>query len=185
MDNNFKVSELCVRYGLNSRQTVYDRMKDLAISPVKRGEISATDLALMDELDKHIKAGGTIEDFVQAPQVVHPDKISLSSGQLDKPEITEESFAFSALLGLIERLLIAQPPNPPSLLSKFEDLEKIADMNWIMPTSEVARLVGFKPQKSFEYGSFIIERCGKVGRQSGWIVKKITQPIERKDLIVY
>lgn len=185
MDNNFKVSELCERYGLNSRQAVYDRMKDLAINPVKRGEISATDLELMDKLDKHLKSGGTIEDFVQNPQVIQPDKITLSSTQLDKSEAVEETSAFNALLGLLERLFIAQQ-QAPSLLSNFGDLEKIALMNWVIPTSEVARLIGFKPQKSLEYGSFIIERCGKIGRQTGWVVvKKFTQQEEQKDLIVY
>ncbi|MBW4598980.1 MAG: hypothetical protein KME29_05030 [Calothrix sp. FI2-JRJ7] len=167
--DNFNISELCARYGLNSRQTIYDRLKDLRIRQTERGKISFADLALMDQLDKHIKGGGTIDNFVHGPQVVQPDKITLSSSVIDR----QEAPPFEALLGLLERLFMAQQ-QAPSIIQKYEQLEEIAAKSWIITTSEIEVLIGFKPRLlGCRYGSFRIERCGKVGRQVGWVVKKV------------
>ena len=58
-----KIATLQGRYGLESRQAVYDRINGLDIKPVARGKITPQQLELLDKLDKHIRGGGAIADF--------------------------------------------------------------------------------------------------------------------------
>ncbi|MFM6818769.1 MAG: hypothetical protein ACKPKB_21595 [Dolichospermum sp.] len=60
-----KIATLQGRYGLESRQAVYDRINGLDIKPVARGKITPQQLELLDKLDKHIRGGGAIANFPQ------------------------------------------------------------------------------------------------------------------------
>lgn len=126
---NIRISELCARYGLNSRQTIYDRIKNLGINIIERGKIRATDLQLMDELDKHIKLGGKIENFAQAPQFVNPEIAAseLSSLRNDNSEAAEEDTTFNASQRLVERLLKVTNPT----ISLWEELINVIENGYI------------------------------------------------------
>ena len=173
MDNLVDINILGHRYGLKSRQAVYDRLKDLKIKPARRGKITQEDLLLLDELDKHINSGGTIENFVKSPEVLLVDK-------MDKWEETTEIPTIQILLAFIEKLVLHQRVLPP-LLNQFEELERAAINRWILPTSLVRQITGIVPKgDNFLRGSFVFIRSGKMGRESGWIVQKVI-PIEDKD----
>jgi hypothetical protein len=51
-----KIATLQGRYGLESRQAVYDRINGLDIKPVARGKISPQQLELLDKLDNSEKS---------------------------------------------------------------------------------------------------------------------------------
>ncbi|WP_414755556.1 hypothetical protein [Anabaena sp. CCY 9910] len=164
MDNLIEIHTLLERYGLKSRQAVYDRLKDLSIKPVRRGKITEDDLLVLDELDKHINSGGTIENFARSPEVLPVDK-------LDKWEEPIQTPTVEMLLMLIEKIVLHQPSLPP--LHQFEELEKAATNGWILPTSVVRSITGITPKGSnYERGDFIFIRSKKVGREAGWIVQK-------------
>ena len=60
------IKELCARYNLNSRKSLYTRLNGLGITLSKEGNKSyATEeqIALLDQQNEHIKKGGTIENF--------------------------------------------------------------------------------------------------------------------------
>ena len=60
------VSQLPSRYSIN-RSVVYTRLKELNIKPQKIGKqsyINATELDLLDQLDKHLKNGGITSEFL-------------------------------------------------------------------------------------------------------------------------
>lgn len=64
---NVPIGKLPERYKV-SRKTIYDRLKALKIKSVKKNKklyITADDLQLMDELYTHMKAGGTLKNFVK------------------------------------------------------------------------------------------------------------------------
>ncbi|MFB2769807.1 hypothetical protein ACE1AT_11040 [Pelatocladus sp. BLCC-F211] len=165
MDNLIDINTLLHRYGLKSRQAVYDRLKDLKIKPARRGKITQEDLLLLDELDKHINSGGTIDNFVKSPEILSVDK-------MDKWEEPTETPTIEMLLALIEKILLHQLPLRSSL-AQFEELEKVANNGWILPTSVVRSITGIAPKgDNFSRGSFVFIRVGKVGREAGWIVKK-------------
>jgi hypothetical protein len=165
MDNLIDINTLLHRYGLKSRQAVYDRLKDLKIKPARRGKITQDDLLLLDELDKHINSGGTIDNFVKSPEVLLVDK-------MDKWEEPAETPTIEILLALIEKIVLHQLPSVSPLI-QFEELERAVNHGWTLPTSVVRKITGIAPKSdNFSRGSFVFIRSGKVGREAGWIVQK-------------
>ncbi|MEM7760339.1 MAG: hypothetical protein AAF298_19750 [Cyanobacteria bacterium P01_A01_bin.40] len=68
----------------------------------------------------------------------------------------------------------ARSQNP---LWYMEVLEKALTANWILSTDEVEKLIGVKPhchhdETSFERGTWIFTKEGKIGAQLGWKVSK-------------
>ncbi|HAZ46028.1 MAG TPA: hypothetical protein DDW76_06675 [Cyanobacteria bacterium UBA11369] len=157
----YPISDLRERYGLSSRQTVYDRMKALNIEPVVRGKISAEQLKQMDKLDEHLKKGGTLSNF----------GVETSQNQSDASLIVAE------LTKLVEA--IAPTPNPPEPLQALEELEKAALKGWLLTTEQVQQLLGVKPKvkgsdRTFTRGSFSFVKSGKIGSQTAWRVLKVS-----------
>jgi len=157
----YLVSDLRERYGLSSRQSVYDRMKALNIEPVVRGKISAEQLKQMDKLDEHLKKGGTLSNF----------GIGTTQIQIDTSPIVAE------LTKLVEA--IAPTPNPPEPLQGLEELEKAAEKGWLLTTEQVQQLLGVKPKvkgsdRTFTRGSFSFVKSGKIGSQTAWKVVKVS-----------
>jgi len=177
-----KISTLQGRYGLESRQAVYDRINGLDIQPVARGKISVQQLELLDKLDKHLKGGGTIGDFPIQPDVeVMPlerlnqlDILDNSLEAIDNSEVT----AINAMAGLVEKMMGYLAGNKQSSsLAEYEELEKAVTNRWILSTSKVKELTGITPKVgrdglTFPWGSFTFTKAGKLGNQIGWLVTK-------------
>lgn len=105
MDNTnlIPISSLQERYGLSSRQAVYDRIAALKIEAVARGKLSSEQVDKLDKLDKFLSSnpGAAIADFPREAEISpvrqldkpdlssgQLDKFNLSSGQLDKPDLS-------------------------------------------------------------------------------------------------
>lgn len=196
MDNNLTpISTLQERYGLSSRQAVYDRINALNIEPVARGKLSSGQLDKLDELDKHLKAGGKTENFAQPVEAeVQPvkmppaDEISSAGGQLDKVQPTPDNF-IELVREIAAALKPATPPIEPLLYLK--ELERAAAAGWLLTSNQVKELVGVKPtpkkgDRTFIRGSFAFSKIPlkneegkpkfkKIGGQTAWRVSKIVE----------
>ncbi len=64
-----------------------------------------------------------------------------------------------------------------SPLASYEELEKAAEFEWILPTSKIKELIGVPPKTThdsdtFIRGSFAFIKQGKIGSEAGWQVTK-------------
>ncbi|WP_445246393.1 hypothetical protein [Microcoleus sp. OTE_8_concoct_300] len=163
---NHPISELQQRYGLTSRQAVYDRIKALSIEPVARGKISSDQLDKLDKLDKHLKSGGTLSDFESSRTEVMPAAIEPAAATA----INQERENFLELIEAIARH-IAATRDP---LQHYTALERAIASGWLLSTAEVRSLIGTKPHGDrFQHGSFVFIRAGKIGAQAAWRVAKV------------
>ncbi|MTJ10552.1 hypothetical protein FJR04_23225 [Anabaena sp. UHCC 0204] len=174
-----KIATLQGRYGLESRQAVYDRINGLDIKPVARGKISPQQLELLDKLDKHIRGGGAIADFPIHPEVEVPalekldNQLDILDNQLDN---SENLTAITVMAGLVEKMM-GYIGNKRSPLVEYEELEKAVTHKWILSTSKVKELIGVTPrvgrdELTFVWGSFTFTKAGKLGNQMGWVVSR-------------
>ena len=68
---------------------------------------------------------------------------------------------------------IARAITPPNPISHWEKLQWLVDNEIIISTVEIQQLVGTKPKGDrWTRGSFVFEKTGKLGTQSGWRVYK-------------
>jgi hypothetical protein len=159
---NYKISKLQTRYGLGSKQSVYDRMKALQIVPVSRGEISSQALDKLDKLDKFMKKnpGAKIWEFPRDVEYESSGQLDKSSGQLDN---------FNETMQLVEAIARHFAANQDPL-AKYKALEYAANHIMLLPTSKVKELIGAKPSKSqFQRGTFVFTKTDiKIGRESAW-----------------
>lgn len=164
----YPISELQQRYGLTSRQAVYDRIKALSIEPIARGKLSSEQLDKLDKLDKHLKSGGTLSDFESSRTEVFRAEAAIEPAAATAINQDRENF-----LELIEAIArhISATRDP---LQHYAALERAIASGWILTTAEVRALIGVKPSGDrFKRGAFAFIRADKVGSQAGWKVEKI------------
>jgi len=179
-----KIKELQERYGLKTRQSIYDWIKaaKLELSKDERGHAYATpdQIKVLDQLSEHLKAGGTLGSFTP---VSSPEIYTSTDSQIDTSEAstvyqivdTVNSTEDSPMV-MLERLVgaIASNIQPRSPLWFHEELEKAAKQGWILSSSDVEALIGVKPKgEVFQRGSWEFVRTGKIGAQGAWKVNKI------------
>jgi hypothetical protein len=166
----YPISELQQRYGLTSRQAVYDRMKALAIEPIARGKLSSEQLDKLDKLDKHLKTGGTLSDFESSRTEVFRTEAAIEPAATAVKSVDRDDF-----LELIERIAAAVKPVAEPL-QHYAALERAIASSWLLSTAEVRSLIGTKPRGDrFQYGSFVFVRAGKIGAQAAWKVLKVVE----------
>ena len=188
------VQELCDRYNLNSRKSLYRRLNGLGITLAKEGNKSyATEeqIALLDQQNEHIKKGGSIDNFepVKTAEVTIHDSTTQHNGNLDISSLAETTL-HSTQLQVTPQLLtdivqavsheIASKMTPASPLWFMCELERARASGWELTTSQVKDLIGVKPRcnegkKTFKRGSFIFVKSGKIGNQTSWKVQKVTE----------
>ena len=183
------VSELCDRYEIKSRKSLYSRLDGLGITLDKDGNKSyATEeqVKLLDQQNEHLKNGGTLKNFVPtaiAQVTVHdtqhnPDTASIVETTQHTPQLSTQS----VLLGDIVQNLsqaIAEKMQPIDPLWYLGRLEAARASGWELTTSQVKELIGVKPsckqgKKTFRRGSFVFVKAGKIGNQTSWKVQKVT-----------
>jgi hypothetical protein len=166
------LKELMERYNLNSRQSLYARFKSLGLNLEKgeRGKIDASpeQVELLDELDEHLKIGGSLKNFL-------PSVNSVVVGNLESVEdrVSTEQQMLEMLVGAIASNL-----QPRSSLWYHEELEKAAAGGWLLTSQEVKGLIGVKPKcgkgsDRFIRGCWTFVKTGKVGGAFGWRVEKV------------
>jgi hypothetical protein len=183
------VASLSDRYGV-ARSNVYNRLSALQIEPEKQSGksfINADQLAQMDQLDQHLKAGGTLGDFFGAGS----NELSYRPmGQVEKSYRTQDKMPdlsqpmALAMGGMVEAiaakvydLMTIQPPQPSDPLANLRTLEEAYQNRWLLSSSQLAPLLGLKGLPSgeaFQRHGFTFTRSGKNGVESAWQVEKIS-----------
>ena len=183
------VNELCDRYNIKSRKSLYSRLDGLNITLDKDGNKSfATEeqVKLLDQQNEHIKNGGTLKNFfptIHAEVTVHNTSQDLDTTRI--LETTQHSTQLQVTPQLLGDIVesasnaIAQKMTPPDPLWYLGRLETARASSWLLTTSQVKELIGIKPRckgggKTFRRGSFIFIKSGKIGNQTSWKVQKVT-----------
>ncbi len=176
------VSRLSDRYGV-ARSNIYNRLSGLGIEPEKQGGkayLNADQLRLMDALDQHLKAGGTIADFQPGGQLsyrptghVEPSyRAQDSPATLSLSRKGDQSLALAMVVDAIAGKMASLKPADP--LANLRTLDEAAQQGWLLSTSQLAPLLGVKTltgQTIHRYG-FICTRQGRNGVESAWKITK-------------
>lgn len=162
------IQQLCDRYSLSSKKSLYSRREKLGIEFKKdeNGKSYADEqmVELFDDLDNHLKNGGSLKNY--APPVTPEVEVKT---EIMPQEVTSEE----ALLGVIEKLI--EKFNTPDPIAYNSSLERARVSGWILSTSEVEQLIGVRPKGDrFTRGCWIFSRSEKIGREAGWKVLKIS-----------
>ena len=172
------IQELCDRYSLKNRQSIYEwtRALDIKFPKDDSNKSYATPemIELFDELSEHLKAGNSIKSFtplVKTTVSFSPDTVSRSIDTITEPNQNSD------LVDLVNAIASIIKPYPG--LSRHEELEKAAVNGWILSTSEL-NSIGFKVscKNGFNFcdrGCWRFTKSGKIGHESAWSVQKITK----------
>lgn len=178
------VSSLSDRYEV-ARSNVYNRLSGLGIEPEKQGGkayLNADQLRLMDALDRHLKAGGTIADFQHDGQLSyrptgHAESSYRTQGSVDTLPLSrkgDQSLALALVVEAIAEKLTDLKPTDP--LANLRTLDEAAQRGWLLSSSQLAPLLGLKTltgQTVHRYG-FTCTRQGRNGIESAWKIAKAT-----------
>ncbi|MGK7956615.1 MAG: hypothetical protein AB4063_15405 [Crocosphaera sp.] len=187
--DKYSIKDLQQKYGLKTRQSVYDWLKGVSAEVHKEGNrsfVTAEDVEKLDQLKEHLDRGGSIKSFTPAvtPTVYpEPDSTELPTDLVQPSTDSVNSELDKApseyvQLELFERLVdkVAKKITPTNPISHWEKLDLAADKGYILTTSEVRQLVGTKPKgKEWIRGAFQFIRAGKIGNQAGWKVSRIEE----------
>lgn len=193
------VAQLPDKYGI-VKSVLYDQINRLGIKPTKIGNksyVSGEQLELLDQLDAHMKAGGSMADF--ADQYTSQsgsqseyfdsgiDSASQSDGQLTATGLTASQLGQLPQLieGLVTRLIPAIVRQLPGLatatdpVAHLRALEEAYKNGWLLSTRELATLLKLSPSTVRGYGSkfedagFVFTRAGqRKGGEVAWSVGK-------------
>ena len=166
-----KIKQLLERYNLKSRQSIYSwcEAAGIKLQSDEQGIKYASEdaIAILDKLQSHIDNGGALKTFIKpvTPTVIESDT------SLDTVQDTHIDTVFNnSVLGELSKLIV----NEYNPLRHHQLLKEASLEGWILSTDEVFKLIGTKPKgERFVRGSWVFNRCGKVGSQAGWIVERI------------
>ena len=173
------IQELCDRYSIASRNTLYNRLnslrtKGIDVTLVKdAGKSFAPDelVTVLDQQDKWLNAGGTLDNFGLVEEV---------GTEVVAQEIRKED---NYNQNLIEAIAIALSQIANNTVRKSDLSPAIRDPLWFvdrliyaeklniwLSTSQVKLLIGVKPYgEVFKRGSFVFKKVGRIGRESAWL----------------
>jgi hypothetical protein len=183
------VKDLCDRYSLSSRKSLYSRLNALSLELGKdaQGRSYATpeQLEQLDQLHQHLKDGGILTNFTPVTPVVittqHTAQPAESGFTLTTQHTTQHGTQLTTqaitpeflgeFAGAIASRLIVSP------LSPHRELEEAAEKGWLLTTAEVRELIGVKPtaakgEDSYQRGCWAFTKAGKIGSQTAWRVSK-------------
>ena len=188
-----KVQELCDRYQLGSRKSLYSRLNSLNIKLDKdsnnKSYATEEQIEELDRLDEHLKSGGNLKNYVPVTQVTVHNKATQHSTQLketkelativETTQLGEQLTVTPQLLEMVTAIAegLASKLTPREPLWDLVALEKASASDWELTTSQVQDIIGTKPrclkgEKTYKRGSFIFVKSGKIGNQTSWKVMK-------------
>lgn len=142
------LQECCERWGVSSRNSVKARAAALGVE-LRRESSTRTvwpreEVPLGDELDQHLKTGGTLRDFPGAlPQPARSGAIAAA-----KPASVTASGGGSDALAMAMLQLLQQQQTPaPGPLARARAMAEAADERLPLTTPELAELVGLDQEE--------------------------------------
>jgi hypothetical protein len=188
--DRFPVKDLPQRYNI-TRSVIYNRLEKLGIKPTKdknQSFIKPEQLKLLDQLDIHLKNGGTTSEFIDQTDnqtdtldtMTEARTKNIYSDQTDTLDIPDGQARQLVIPELIEQLVtvaLETVETKRNGLNDLRDLEEIAANNWLIPTSRLAELLArsrsyFTGKKTINYCGFTLEKVGKQGNETLWKISK-------------
>lgn len=166
------------RYGIKTRQAMYDRLNSLGLTLEKdasnRNYATPEQLVILDDLHQHLKGGGTLRTYTPPTETHLEDTVNhtVEDAVLDKGNDIPLD-VFPSLDTLIDTIL--KRVLPTDELAHHATLERAYQQGWLLSTSEVKSLIGNKPRKSQHYfGCWLLEKTElRMGRETAWKVTKL------------
>jgi hypothetical protein len=203
------ILELCDRFSITKR-ALYNRFDAVKIKPQigadNKAYVTPAQLAILDDLSAHLKAGGNLKNYTPVSPVAKQSEVTTTHREVEttpKEEVSKDVTyqelqaqelqqrspgAELGILGtsevvttLVEVLgAISKKLHDP--LKKHEQLKQAAVEGWILTTSEIEEVIGVKPSgDSYVRGNWKFVRRGKIGRESAWEVVNIDKSIPNPD----
>ena len=107
----------------------------------------------------------------------HQEVREPQSQQITEPQLAQQLKTIADLLTQLAATFAAKSQSL-SPLWYMDELEKALANDWLLSTDEVEQLIGIKPhcdhdKNSFDRGSWVFTKAGKVGAQTAWKVSKL------------
>ncbi|NEP15445.1 MAG: hypothetical protein F6J97_00910 [Leptolyngbya sp. SIO4C1] len=174
------VSSLADRYGVH-RSQVYTRMEALKrrnpeLIPHKRGKkayISRYMLECLDGMAALVQQGQTTEEA--ADQVLAKLPSNRANSRADSPVDTRHIGSSALAITQADETKDAEP-DFDELLKMLRGLQELADNDWWLSTSQLAKVMGLNSLPSgdqFERYGFRFIKAGKNGAEVAWKVEKL------------
>lgn len=187
--NKYYIKDLLQKYGLKTRQSVYDRLKALSLEVKREGNksyVTEAEISKLDELQEHISQGGSIKTFTPTVTTTVYSKLETTSvsdnsveSSIDSVNSQLDSSPKYVQLDLFQQLVdkvdeVVEKVIPANPINHWEKLDLAVERGYILSSSEVKSLVGTKPKgKEWIRGAFKFIRSGKIGNQAGWRVNRL------------
>jgi hypothetical protein len=175
--------DLETRYGI-TRSNIYNRLsglKDLgyALTPDGGGLFNADQINLLDQLHAHLqKAGSSIATFPridtqQDSPIRQSHRTQDTVGIAIAPTSQSSIEILANLVDVLSHTALAAMHPPADPLAHLGQLERAAEHDWLLTTSEVKGLIGVAPSgERFKRHGFIFIKMGRSGRQMEWKIYK-------------
>ena len=170
------IQELCDRYSIASRNSLYNRLnslksKGIDVELVKdKGKSFAGQLLIdvLDQQDKWLNEGGILDNFQPVEEVEINQMRDRDIIPITLPS-TNDLILNSIAIALTKIAESNKPQRDP--LWHVEQLMLAAKFKIQLSTSQVKQIIGVKPRgEVFQRGSFKFIKVGKIGRESAWVV---------------
>lgn len=189
--NKFEIDQIPLN-GLEGRYSIgytsiNNRLNRLGIKPIKQGRrsyVSAEQLEVLDQLDKHIKAGGTIQSFLSLQAAPDPSK-DINVAPDDK--ISSDKSQQQVIATLVNAIAALNMPVTLQIgtgldrFAYYRVLEEAAEKGWELTTSEVAELLKIPvaeiegDTQTFRQAGFVFNRCETTRQwENRWRVVKLS-----------
>lgn len=175
--DKFPKSELESRYDIKTT-ALNNRLSALGVETLFEGRkafIKGEDLHLLDTLDKHLKRGGTLADFVTELMVRATPKEETYGKAVITLDYNYNDYNEKRLK---QNLLSSDDPFIDLTL-----LQKLADLDWAIDTKRLAAILGLsfttlRKRKTISHCGF---SCYRVGKERGGIVWKVKKTDFQKE----
>jgi hypothetical protein len=172
--DNLSIADLQARYGLRSRQAVYDRLKHLKLKPA-RGRVDADQIQKMDALHEWLsQSGAKMADYpVDIPVSGQLDTMSTSS-----MDVTGQLLEPPAWLQQLLQLLDGARTHFVDPLANLRLLQEVAETGWELPTSKLAPLLEVHPShlrrmRTYRKFGFTCTKLSEKGQRAAWKVERV------------
>ncbi|MEM8716024.1 MAG: hypothetical protein AAF268_09475 [Cyanobacteria bacterium P01_A01_bin.3] len=151
----------------------------------RHGQIDAQDMSILDALNRHLVAGGKLENFPGAmlPDVLPHHELSRHPGdRLQVPPHNALASRSAIVPSSYSEENIEASLSVPQLRQRFEFLDDCAARLWLLTTGQVCSITGLKPNTLLsrvkstgdcQWQSWSFSRAGRQGRESLW---KVSNP---------
>jgi molybdopterin converting factor small subunit len=201
--DSLTIRDFEARYGI-ARSNVNNRIAGLKqkgydLEPEKqdgKNIYNAAQIALMDQLDTHLKTGGTIATFPAADRSDEQSDLSYVSRDTshssyrtqDNPKLTYRTqdnpslepapmaMTFAGVIDAIAAKVVDafEQQQPVDQLANLRAIEEAYEKGWQLSTSQLAPLLGLKSLSGSEIQrfGFTFTRTGRNGSESAWRITK-------------